>query len=111
MQVEKFGVFVEKPTVACVGREALPLVVINEGNERGTFSSPTLAVAYCVFLSLLFFVTVTTERARIGRGVGAGAPLLGVVSTSEIVEEEAELPGRTFGSAFGARQPCGGKGV
>ena len=111
LQVEEVGVFVEKPTVACVGREATPLIIIDEGSEGGSLSCPALAVAYCVFLSLFFFITVTTDGARIGRGVGAGAPLLGVVTTSQVVEKEAKLPGRTFGSSFGARQPCGGKGV
>ena len=97
--------------MARVRREPSPLFIADEVGEWGSLAFPALAVTNGMLLSLLFFVAVTTEGAGVSRSFLPRAPLLGMVAPRKVIEEEAELPGGTFGSSFGAREPRSGEHV
>ena len=60
---------VEETTVARVRWKSGPLFVTDEIGERGTLAFPALAVADCVLLGFLLFITIAAYRAWVSRSV------------------------------------------
>ena len=71
LEVEESWVFVKKPAMSRVRWETTPLFVADEQSEGGAFPSPAFAVTHSVLLSFFFFITVPTNGAGVGRGVGS----------------------------------------
>ena len=111
LKIKERRVLVEETTVARVRWESGPLFVADEIDEGSSLTFPALTIPDSVLLGLLLFVTVTAEGAWVCGGVRARAPLLGMITARQVVEEKAQLPGGTFGGSFGAREPSTGKHV
>ena len=111
LEIKERRVLIEETTVARVRWKSGPLFVTDEISEGGSLAFPALAIPDGVLLGLLLFVAVTAEGTWVGRGFRARAPLLGVITARQVVQEKAKLPGGTFGSSFGAREPSAGEHV
>ena len=79
--------------------------------QRAPLLSPTRAPPDSVFLAFHFGVAVPAHWARIGSDAGFNTADLGVVAASDVVVEEAKLPGAELAGTSGAGQPGGGEHV
>jgi len=111
LEVQKSGIFFKKATVPGVRWETVPLRRRYQDLEGPPLWRPTRAEPHDVLLSLFFLVAVSTYGGVVGSALRAVEPLLGVVATSEVVNEETLFPLGELHRSFGAHEPGTRKGI
>ena len=111
LEIKKGGVFLEEAAVLGVRWETIPLWCRYQDLEGPPLWRPARAEPHNVLLSLFFLVTVSTYGGVVGSALRAVEPLLGVVATSEVVNEETLFPLGELHRSFGAHEPGTRKGI
>ena len=88
LEFKKGGVFLKEAAVPGVRWETIPLWCRYQDLEGPPLWCPARAEPHDVLLSLFFLVAVSTYGGVVGSALRAVEPLLGVVATSEVVNEE-----------------------
>ena len=70
LEIKELWVLVEQTAMSCVRWELTPLVVADEEGEGDSFPCPALAIPNGVLLRFFLFITISTQRAGVRRGVG-----------------------------------------